>query len=177
MKKIAISALFLILLMSVSFAQNDKRIEEIRQIYQETNEKIADSESGEVFLNELVINKNNASFPAVGIYNSTVKFFYTYDNREKNPYPNRLMKITVTTNRSAMTENAEFLFNPAGQMIFYFEKKDDEEYRVYFAAEKSFRILKGDKSLNINSKEEIEMTKTILAEKKKLTMIFQNSLE
>jgi len=87
------------------------------------------------------------------------------------------MKITVTTNRSAMTENVEFLFNPAGQLIFYFEKKDEQESRFYFAAEKPFRILRGDKSVNINSKEEIEKTKTILAEKKKLVEIFKNGLE
>lgn len=156
--------------------QTDKQIEEIRQIYRETNEKIADSENSDIFLNELVVNKNNASYPAVGIYNSTVKFFYTYGDREKNPYPHRLMKIAVTTNRSAMTENSEFLFNSAGQLIFYFEKKDNEELRVYFSAEKSFRILKGDKPQNINGKEEIEKTKTILA-KKKLVEIFKNSLE
>jgi len=57
MKYVAQTGLFLFLICSVSFAQTDKRIEEISRIYQETNEKIAAVENGEVFLNELVINK------------------------------------------------------------------------------------------------------------------------
>lgn len=176
MRNLLATLLFFLIFSLQSFAQIDKRIEEIRQIYKETNEQIADEENAEIFLTELVINKNNGSYPAVGIYNSTVKFFYTYGDREKNPYPNQLLKITITTNRSAMTENYEFLFNSSGQLIFYFEKKDDEEHRFYFSIEKPFRILKGDKSVNINSKEEIEKTKMILAEKKRLVEIFKNSL-
>lgn len=176
-KKILLLVLVIFSINLSAFAQTDKRIEEIRQIYKETNKLIDDSENTEIFLTELVVNKNNGSYPAVGIYNSTVKFFYTYGDREKNPYPNQLLKVIVTTNRSAMTEHSEFLFNSSQQLIFYFEKKDEEERRFYFSVEKPFRILNGDKVLNINNKEDIEKTKVILAEKKKLVEIFKNSLE
>jgi len=185
LKSKAIFAAILFLLVGANFspifAQNDKRIEEIRRTYQETNTKIAasknDGESSEIYLSELVVNKNNGSYPAVGIYNSVVKFYYTFGNREQNPYPDRLIKVEITTNRSARTENAEFLFNPAGQLIFYFENKDDAEMRFYFSAEKPIRILKGTQNVNLNDKTATEQIKNILSEKRKLTGIFSNSLD
>lgn len=162
-------------------AQNDKRIEEIQKIYRETNEKIAESnENGEyssVYLSELVVNKNNGSYPAVGNYKTVAKFYYTYGDREKNPYPNRLLKIEIETNRAARTENSEFLFNEAGQLIFYFGKKDETELRIYFSAEKTFKIQSGAQNLNPNVKTSLEMVKKIMADKRKLGAIFLNSLE
>ena len=102
-------------------AQTEKRIEEIKKIYRETTEKIAECEAqGEystTYLSELVVNKNNGSYPAVGIFNSDFKFYYTYGDREKNPYPNNLLKITVTTKRSAQTEFSEYLFRRARQIL------------------------------------------------------------
>ena len=63
------------------FAQVEKQIEAIRKIYRETNQKVAECETnGEyssVYLSELIVNKNNGSYPAVGIYKSVVKFCYT----------------------------------------------------------------------------------------------------
>lgn len=162
-------------------AQNDSKIEEIRKIYKETNEKIAqsdaDGESSDTYLIELAVNKNNGSYPAVGIYRTVAKFYYTYGDREKNPYPNRLLKAEIATDRSARTENSEFLFNSSGQLIFYFENKDDTEMRVYFSAEKPVKILKGTQNININDKEANEKIKNILAEKRKLVGIFSNSLD
>lgn len=81
------------------------------------------------------VNKNNGSYPAVGIFQSVVKFYFTYGNREKNPYPNRLLKIEIETKRSSSVEKYEYLFNENEQLIFYFESKirDEEkaEKRVY----------------------------------------------
>jgi len=164
-------------------AQTEKRIEEIKKIYRETTEKIAECEAqGEystTYLSELVVNKNNGSYPAVGIFSSDFKFYYTYGDREKNPYPNNLLKITVTTKRSAQTEFSEYLFNPSGQLIFYYEKMDENpenERRFYFASEKLIKSLKGEKNTSINGREEIAAVKTILSDKRKLAEMFQNSL-
>ena len=125
----------------------------------------------------MVINRNNGSFPAVGVYNSTIKFYYTYGDREINPYPDRLCKIGVETYRAALQENSEYFFDISGKLIFYFEKIDDIEYRIYFTAAKPFKMLKGEKSVNINGKEEAEKLKTIMGNKLKLAVIFTNSLE
>jgi len=176
--KFQVATVFWLFFFGISFsviAQTDRRIEAIRQIYQETNEKIERAEDSEVFLTELIVNKNNASYPAVGVYRSTVKFFYTYGNREKNPYPDRPIKFTVMTRRSAMTENAEFLFDNAGQLIFYFEKRDVVEKRFYLANERVIKMMIGDKQFTLE-KEDHEKVKMILAEKKKLIEIFSNSL-
>ena len=177
---ILISWLFAALGTSVS-AQTEKRIEEIRKIYDETNQKIAESnaegEFSSVFLTQLIVNKNNGSYPAVGIYQPAVKFYYTYGDREKNPYPNRLLKIEIEIKRAGRTETAEFLFNETGHLIFYFGKKDDEEKRVYFSGEKPIRVLTGTKNVPLNEKTAADLVKTILAEKRKLTGIFSGSLD
>lgn len=177
------TVIFLILLstcFSSAFSQTDVQIEKIRKIYQEVNQKVteceANGDTSATFLTEIIVNKNNGSYPAVGIYKTVAKFYYTYGNREKNPYPHRLLKIMLTTNRSSTTETSEFLFNEAEKLIFYFEKKEAER-RVYFDLEKPFRILKNEKLLPLNDKTEAEFVKTILNEKKKLVGIFQSSLD
>lgn len=160
-------------------AQSDKRVEEIRRIYQETNQKVAECEvNGEtsaVYLTEMTVNKNNGSYPAVGIYKSVIKFYYTFGNREKNPYPNRLLKISVTTNRSSLTENTEFLFNEKEQLIFYFEKIEGEK-RIYFSAEKPILILSDEKSIDLKSKNSLEFLSRISKQKQSLIGIFRKSL-
>lgn len=165
-------------------AQTDKQINLIKKIYQETNEKVAECEAeGEystTFLSEMVVNKNNSSYPAVGIYKSTIKFYYTYGDREENPYPNTLLKIVVLTNRSSQNEYSEYLFNPAGQLIFYYEKNEEnpqDERRFYFSGEKLIKSLKGEKATNISGREQVQAVRTILNGKRKLIGIFKNSLE
>ena len=132
--------------LQIAAQQDDKRIEAIRRLSMQVNEQIEESERVEegtgIYCNELIVNKGDKSWPAVGIYRTVIKFYYTFGDREKNPYPNRLLKITVTTNRSDRQEYAEYLFNPAGQLIFHYEKgsdKTDSERRYYFASERLIR--------------------------------------
>lgn len=178
-------SIFLIFLCGILFqisAQTDKRIENIKKIYSETNQKITETnENGEfssVFLAELVVNKNNGSYPAVGLFQTTYKFYYTYGDREKNPYPNRLLKIEIETKRSAIIEKYEFLFDEKEQLIFYFGGKNEAEKliekRIYFQNETPIKSLLGEKIFtNI---ETIKLSKTALREKKKLAAMFQNAL-
>ncbi len=166
---------------TIVFAQTEKQIEAIKQIYKETNEKIAEcEENGEyssTFLSELVVNKNNGSYPAVGIFNSVFKFYYTYGNREKNPYPNRLLKVVIETKRAANAEKYEYLFNEKENLVFYFEKKEDAEFSVYYLNEKPIKFLKGTQEMPLSDKNVNETVKKSLAEKKQLVNIFANSLE
>jgi hypothetical protein len=163
--------------------ENDKRIAEIRRIYQETNAQINEAEKNfagsEIFLTELVVNKGGTMYPAVGNFKNTFRFYYTYGNREKNPYPERLLKITVATEHAAQTESAEYLFNPAGQLIFYFEKTDtgaESESRFYFASGKIIRIQRGKRIADINSREELDAPKAVQTQAAKLVGIFRSSL-
>lgn len=178
-------SIFLIFLGGILFqisAQTDKRIENIKKIYRETNRKITESnENGEfssVFLAESVVNKNNGSYPAVGLFQIIYKFYYTYGDREKNPYPNRLLKIEIETKRSANIERYEFLFNEKERLLFYFEAKSEAEKsiekRIWFQNETPIKALLGEK--NLTNAETLKISKTALIEKKKLAAMFQNFL-
>lgn len=159
---------------------NDQSIGEIRRVYREINARISEAEKNfvesDIFLTELNVNKGGTMYPAVGIFNETVRFYYAYGMREKNPYPDRLLKITVSAQRSARKESAEFLFNRSGQLVFYFGKTGDDENRLYFAAEKLIRWQTGEKIENENSREAQELAKQVLSKKDRLTLIFRNSL-
>ncbi len=158
------------------FSQTNKRIEEIRKIYQEVNKKVAEcDENGDAsstFLTEIIVNKNNGAYPAVGIYTSVVKFYYTFGDREKDPYPNRLLKIMVTINRSARTETSEFLFDEKENLIFYFEKNEIEK-RVYLADGKPIQILEGKKAIDLRSKAATELSRQIAKQQQRCLVVFQ----
>ena len=138
MKKTVNFLVFFLLLSGMisleTIAQTDKQVSLIQKIYQETAEKQADCETnGETsttFLSEIIVNKNNGSYPAVGIYQKSIKFFYTFGNREKTPYPKRLLKIVITLKRSSQTEYFEFLFDSQENLIFHFEKSMESEKRL-----------------------------------------------
>lgn len=180
--------LFLMILLAgvfpVTAQDSDKRIDEIRRLDRQANLRIAESESVDegtgLFCNELVINKADKPWPAVGIYQTVFKFYYTYGDREKNPYPDRLMKVTVSTRRSDRKEYAEYLFNPAGQLIFHYEKKDQEdapvERRYYFSSERLIRRMTGARIDSVKSREVLEGARVALGEKLKLVILFRKSL-
>lgn len=181
-RKLGIAFLMILALgsISITLAQSDKRIEEIRNLYQEVNKKAAEceanGETSDTFLLEVVVNKNNGSYPAVGIYRSVIKFYYTYGDREKDPFPKRLLKIVVTTNRSAAVEVTEFLFNENGLPVFYFEKVDNEK-RVYFDGGKPIRMIDGTKQLELKSKRATELEREINRRMQRLLPVFYSSLE
>lgn len=161
-------------------AQTDKRIEQIRQHYEQVNAQIAKSETSagsDLYLNELIVNKNGRSWPAVGIYEIVYKFYYSFGDREKDPYPNTLVKVTVSTSRSGDRAYAEYLFNPAGQMIFYYEKDRFQiEHRHYFESEKLIRLTREQRPIAINSPEALRATNTAFTVAKRLLSLFRQSL-
>ncbi|MBS1792228.1 MAG: hypothetical protein JSS81_00150 [Acidobacteria bacterium] len=164
--------------------QTEKKIEQIRKIYDEVNRKVAEcTDEGEystTYLIETVVNKNNGQFPAVGIYRPVVRFYYTYGDREKNPYPDRLLKIEIEISRSDRHENYEYLFDENQRLIFFFSKKyEDEtlvERRIYLAAEKAFKIIENEKSVAPTGRS-AAVVRQVLADERKLMTIFRNSLD
>lgn len=185
MKKII--TLFILSLVCVSgfspvvLAQTDRRIDAVKKLVEKINDDIARSEAepeySNIYLTELAVNKGNGSYPAVGIYRPVMKFYYTYGDREKNPYPNRLLKIIVSIDRSDRHEQSEFTFNEAEQLIFYFEKKDDVERRLYFAAGRAIRFQESERVLSLTAKSQSEVIATVLRDKTNLLAIFRRSLE
>lgn len=179
-KTLNLACLLLVLFVGGASAQTDRRIEAINKLVQKTDADVAKSEQepeySNIYLTELAVNKGNGSYPAVGVYRPVVKFFYTYGDREKNPYPNRLVKIIVSIDRSDRHEQTELTFDEAEQLVFYFEKKDDAERRIYFAAGKAIRIQQGDRALSLSAKPQADLVATVLKEKTNLVAIFRRSL-
>lgn len=160
----------------------EKNIQQIRQIYQQTNERIAAAEKkfseSEIFFSELTVNKGGTPYPAVGIFKSVYGFYYTYGNRETDPYPNRLLKVRVKTDRSANREYAEYLFDETGRLIFYFEKINDEpESRFYFAGGRIIRIQRGNRTIDLTGPEEASASKAVKAQAARIILIFLNSIQ
>jgi hypothetical protein len=92
------------------------------------------------------------------------------------PYPNRLLKIINSTDRSDRKEYSEFIFNQSGQLVFYFENKDDVERRLYFAAGRPIRFQQGARVLNLNNKEHLAVVTAVMKENANLIEIFRRSL-
>lgn len=184
-KRLTLAGMILMLFFSgsaahVAFGQTAQRVEAIKKIYQKTNEAIALSEqspdASTTFLTELTVNKNLSPYPAVGIYKTVAKFYYTFGDREVNPYPDRLMKIVLSTDRSDRKEYSEFLFDEAGQLVFYAEKKDDVERRLYLTSERPIRLQQAELSLPLRSRAHSEFVATVMKEKTNLVAIFRRSL-
>ena len=177
-------ALSIILLSQDNFAQTpDKRVDDIRSLYTSTNSaiEVAEKEApySEIYVVELSVNKTGNQYPAVGTYSNISKFYYTYGDREKEPYPSRLMKMNVVTKRSAMITNSEFLFNEAGQLVFGYVRMDGvekRETRLYFSAGQLIKMLDDEKEVNIRLRSVQDIAAAFKRESVRLVGLFTASL-
>lgn len=168
-----------------AFAQSsDKRIAAIKKIVAETNRvaEVAErpDEYSSVFIVELNVNRKENPYPAVGLFTSTAKFYYTYGDREKNPYPGRLLKIAVVTRRASTIEKTEIFLNPASEMVLYTKRVEVDEAsdrRLYFLAGKVIRFESGGKVMRPGDPETLSFMKAATADKIRLTRIFQAALD
>lgn len=182
---IFVTLFLIVVLTSLAQAQTaDKRIDDIRKLYTQTNSdiEVAEREApySEIYVVELSVNKTGNQYPAVGIYSNISKFYYTYGDREKNPYPDRLLKITVSTKRSASITSSEFLFNPAGELVFGFVKADgveQSETRLYFANGSLIRLLDGSREVNVRLKDAQDTAAAFKTESARLVALFNASLK
>lgn len=170
--------------LSASAQTADKRIDDIRSLYASTNSAIETAEKeapySDIYVVELTVNKTGNQYPAVGTYSNIAKFYYTYGDREKNPYPDRLLKINVTTKRSAMITNSEFLFSAAGQLIFGYVKTDGEEQsetRMYFANGLLIKLLDGERDVSVRLKAARDTAAAFKRESARLVALFTASMK
>jgi hypothetical protein len=179
--RITTEILVLLLFAAGTLAQTDRRIEAINALCAKTAQDIARSEAepeySNIYLTELAVNKNNGSYPAVGVYRPVVRFYYTYGDREKEPYPNRLLKIVVAVARSDRHEYSEFVFNESEQMVFYLDKKDDVERRVYFIAGRVIRFQQKGRMLKLKGRSVAATIAAVLKDKARLVAQFKRSLQ
>ena len=162
----------------------DKRVIDIRSLYTSTNSaiEVAEKEApySEIYVVELTVNKTGNQYPAVGTYSNISKFYYTYGDREKDPYPSRLLKITVVTKRSAMITNSEFLFNEAGQLVFGVVRVDgtrQRETRMFFAAGQLIKMLDDEKEVNVRLRSVQDTAAAFKRESTRLIGLFNASMK
>lgn len=176
--------ILLIAFLQICVSAQDKRIENIREVYRKTNDLIAKAEKNfkesEIFVTEMIVNKGETSYPAIGIFRKEVKFYYTYGDRLENPYPNRILKIVAVTTRSAVSELDEYYFNAKGEFVFNRSKLvgGDTESRLCFDKGKIIRFLVGEDDITkMNFRRQGAIVQETLDKQKILVSIFKNSLE
>jgi hypothetical protein len=130
----------LLLLVVNATAQTENTI---RSHYTAVNTNIKESIEqgfeGSLYQNQVVINKNGKSWPAVGRYADTVNFWYDDDPNHlpaaERPLKNVLLKVNTSRHASALFSQSEFLYKD-GHLLFYYlhegEEGNEWETRVYF---------------------------------------------
>ncbi len=138
---------------SALYAQSEEQlIENIRSLYKNTNEQIAEAikQSSGLYCNELVVNKHSASWRAVGNYQKKVRFWYDDDpfiadcDNPEGGCREVLKKIEENI-ASTYSWNYEYLFE-SGKLVFCFAKysyqnSNNQEFRFYFHDNKLIRYL------------------------------------
>jgi len=181
-------AFLLFILCSGVIAQTaEKTVERIRKQYTETSEKArlaeADDEQGEIgelFVNEIVVNKRNHQWRAVGIFGETYKFFYRALDSEKHLYPDQLVMVKVERRSSSRSYAEEYLYDAAGKLIFYFIRSENDEMspgerRVYFDQAKPVRIIEDGTTRDRLTAKDLATAREIAAESGKIKDIFGRS--
>ncbi len=175
-----------------SIRAQEKAIEQIRRMAEELDAKIKLSEQGAedsayagIVSNELVINRNEHVWPAVGNYQVTYKFYYDNAQTEGHHYPDRLRKVVMKSKMSDRSYYAEYLFNEAGAVVFYYTKPDEPQVgdetspvqqRVYYAGGRPIRIVKGQKTSDRLNQQELELARKILAAGRRIKEFFASSI-
>ncbi len=187
-RKIALVSIFLIAALGV-LAQTDKPVEKIRKFYTQTAEKarLAETDAeqgqmGDLVMNELVINKGNHQWRAVGIYQLTYNFFYQGGKSERHLYPDQLVMVKAERKIAARSYREEYLFDNAGYLVFYFQKSENDdqtpaERRVYFAAGKALRIVEDGKTRDRLTAKDNKTALQIASDAAKLKSQFISSIK
>jgi len=162
----------------------EKRIADIDHLVAQANEAIAiaDKEApySEIYVVEVSVNKTGNAYPAVGGYSNVTRFHYSFGDREKDPYPNRLLRATVVTKRAAMITSSEFYYNSAGQLVYGTVSTDGEEKRetrLYFAAGQLIRLIDGVREVSPRGRNQLQTAAAFKRESARLTAMFASALK
>jgi hypothetical protein len=193
MKKFSLIMLFVALLsINVQAQSIEKSVEKIRSYYNEVGKKIDFIEQGgeqgmygELVCNELTVNKYERSWPAVGNYKSSYKFFYEFsggdETKDPNPYPDRLVKIVVQSSMSTRSYYQEFLYDKTGALVFYYLKANEnetpKETRVYFGGGKAIRIISDGKTRDKLTIDDLKTAREVLQKSAQVKELFNKSLK
>ncbi len=147
MKKIVLSIILCLCALGSVQAQN-AQVANIRKMYAEAKEIIADKKKAEVPPDETVVTSNYMA-PGAGPIKDVTHYFYSgeYDENLRNVYYTPYF-ITRSYNVGARDFYEEFLFDK-GSLVFYFSKSQNDETRYYFGAGGFFHeVIKGEKQMD-----------------------------
>ena len=190
MKKQLLCVSIILLVCLGAYAQNaEKTVEKIRAVYNEVAEKASlceavndRGEMGDLVMNELAINKRNHRWRAVGINQQTYKFFYKGGDTEEHMYPDQLVLVKVSRRVSDRTYQEEYLFSDAGELLFYFQKAENDklvpaERRVYFSGVRPVRVVEDGRTRDGLQIKSTGAIKDILAAGLRVKELFQKSIK
>lgn len=191
MLKNSVSIILLLYFLSISISAQkqsgiEDKIKKIRDLYVETNQTIEEVESeaekakySKFAVNELVINKLDKSWAAVGNYKVVYRFYY--QNIGEEPYPTQLVKVTIATESAARRYFEEFLYDDSNSLVFYFERSDDDgvpvERRVYFDKWKAIRFIEDRNQRDKLLASDTEIAEAIVRKSNLVTDIFRKSIQ
>ncbi len=190
--KLVLLFCFLFLVGNTAAIAQEKAVAQIKRLYEEIGQKIELSERGSeesayagIVCNELVFNRNEHVWPAVGNYQATYKFYYDSAQTEEHHYPDRLRKAVMKSHMSDRSYYEEYLFDEAGALVFYYTKPDEPpigdepqkvEQRIYFAAGRPIRIIKGQKTADRLTAQDVQLARKVLATGRQIKDFFARSL-
>ena len=149
---LSVALVALLLSLSVYGQSDDRKVKDILAQYQKVKAEIqkieTDKEAGmqsPLAVNELVVNKFNKSWPAVGTYSVVYRFYYRQFGEE--PYPDTLVLLTKKTVSAAREYQEEFLLGENGSLVLIRQiDAAGNDHRGYFEGERMFRYVgKGEK--------------------------------
>ena len=147
MKKIVLSIILCLCALGSVQAQN-AQVANIRKMYAEAKEIIANKKKAEIPPDETVVTSNYMA-PGAGPIKDVTHYFYSgeYDENLRNVYYTPYF-ITRSYNVGARDFYEEFLFDK-GSLVFYFSKSQNDETRYYFGAGGFFHeVIKGEKQMD-----------------------------
>lgn len=179
---------FLFAALGVS-AQTGTSVEKIRKYYTTVAEKVRLAETdeeqgqyGDLVMNELVVNKRDHQWRAVGIFGETYRFFYRGGDSEAHMYPDQLVMVKVERRVSNRNYLEEFVYDEAGRLTFYFQKAENDdqlpaERRVYFSGVKAIRIVEDGKTRDRLTAKDLKTSADVGAESARIKDLFAKSIK
>lgn len=147
MKKIVLSMILCLCALGSAQAQN-AQVANIRKMYTEAKERMANKKKSELPQDETVVTSNYMA-PGAGPVKDVTHYFYSgeFDENLGNVYYTPYF-ITRSYNVGARDYYEEFLFDK-GSLVFYFCKSQNDETRYYFGSGGFFHeVIKGQKQMD-----------------------------
>ena len=124
-------------------AQVAPRLERIQQEFSRVTQQARQvdrggepGQHGPLYVNELVVNRHERPWPAVGIHRLRYRFYYDHESgeggREPRPLPDRLRLVDLEVEISARRAHFSFLYDKAGQLMLWRREADQEKLELCF---------------------------------------------